>query len=163
MLTHVQAVDRQDARELLKRAWVKGTAAFDHHRHVAWVGIEPAVSPLRHFKVPKSLIVTIPDVTAPEDRTDEERASWGALIPTDIPTVDHVRPIYQFVQDLIEDERPWCLMIHCAAGVSRSPAVATWVNEQYKVLSSEAFQRLHPGIIPNRTLLRHLRSLTTTP
>ena len=48
------------------------------------------------------------------------------------------------------------MLIHCAAGISRSGAVATFIMEKYQ-LDQELFKRLNPQVQPNSMVLRMLR------
>lgn len=153
MIEHVQAFNRDDARDLLKRAWGKNTPTFGEHLHPAWIGVEPAVSPLRHFILPKYMIIRIPDVTEPEDKDGVGTSFQDEFLKDDV-----IR-IADFVQTLVNDSLPWALLVHCTAGISRSAAIATWVQEKYKVLPEDRFSSLHARTRPNKTLLRYLRNV----
>jgi len=50
-------------------------------------------------------------------------------------------------------------IVHCAAGVSRSGAIAQWISE-YNGISYETFKMLNRHTIPNEEVLRVLRKLT---
>ncbi len=57
--------------------------------------------------------------------------------------------------DFIEEIKDKCelLIVHCAAGVSRSGAIGEWVME-YLGLNNEEFNKVNPCIVPNGDVKR---------
>lgn len=125
---------------------------------VAWIGIEPVLSPLEIYQPPARLVVKIPDTVAPQDIADAQ--SWHPVrtLPSHLPSEHAAQAIADFVQALYVDRvNTWTLIVHCTMGLSRSPAVALWVQECFKPMREKTFRSLHPLVTPNPTLLRLLR------
>lgn len=48
-----------------------------------------------------------------------------------IPNMTHARILRAALEHLAADPKPWTLVVHCEAGVSRSAAVALFVSQHY--------------------------------
>lgn len=72
--------------------------------------------------------------------------------------VEQGKQIITFLKN-IDKENVVYLIVHCAAGISRSGAVATFANEFFE-LDNEVFKTDNRFIHPNGNVLRILHSLT---
>lgn len=61
-----------------------------------------------------------------------------------------------FIQKAHADPRRGLLAVHCHAGISRSGAVATFIQEAYK-LNKQEFEVMNPYIVPNEFVRRLLQ------
>jgi predicted protein tyrosine phosphatase len=73
----------------------------------------------------------------------------------DSPTLDDIKTILSFTQELPENAR---LLIHCQAGVSRSPAIAYAVVCQHGIAGQELeglnhIKSIRPYIVPNGLII----------
>ena len=87
---------------------------------------------------------------------DIDDAEVAALAGFTAPTRGHVRDALAHCAGLGPDER---VLIHCHAGISRSPAMAIGVLVQAGASPAEALAavaRIRPHCIPNRLVIRYL-------
>jgi predicted protein tyrosine phosphatase len=73
------------------------------------------------------------------------------------PTIDHARAIIEFAETLRDVDG--CVLCHCSAGVSRSPAAAllcltTWMGPGRERECAKELLRIRPAAIPHRGLVR---------
>lgn len=159
-VVYCTAISRGDAGELLRGSERKGRAPVDGFDRgaVAWLGIEPHESPLRRWPQQRQLLVDFDDVTDPADSPESARWFSHTTLPR-TPSLADARQIVAFVHALHTDARPWALLVHCTAGVSRSTATALWVREHCGVMMPEVPDVCRPSSPwrPNKTLARLLR------
>jgi predicted protein tyrosine phosphatase len=73
-----------------------------------------------------------------------------------LPTLDHVRQMLAFTQNLSSDDR---LLVYCHRGLNRSPAMAIAVLLQRGMAFSDAYRsvaKLCPNLAPNRLLMSYI-------
>lgn len=152
MISYCTAISKYEATDLLHGYERKGRPPVDGYGYVAWIGIEPAESPLRRFPQERQLLLRFDDVTAPQDGP---AARWHAdSSNVDLFSTQHAAEIRAYCDVLHADHLPWALLVHCTAGISRSTAIALWVREHYRASLPE----LHfTHWRPNATVARILR------
>jgi predicted protein tyrosine phosphatase len=154
MIHYCTALGNDESGDMLRANARKGRPLVEGFGYVAWIGVEPTESPLRRFPQERQLLVRFNDVTAPQDGP---AARWHAdSSKVDLFTTDHAAEIRAYCNALHADTRPWALLVHCTAGISRSPAIALWVRERYGVTLPENTRRQY-GWLPNATVARILR------
>lgn len=105
-----------------------------------WIGFVPE-GPSPFKGKPNSLVIECLDVVSgiPEG-----------------PTLEKAQQIVDFIrQD--RGKGQWAVAVHCTAGVSRSGALATWVQETFHPLLEGQWRGLVMHIHPNPVLLKLLR------
>jgi len=156
MIVWCSAIPVDEMHDKLLRRANRGTPLVDGYGFVACIGIEPRKSPLREFKQEQQLILNIPDTLdvqdMPKNWSPELKEMKRSL---EIPQLAEAQAIAAFTKALHRDYRPWALLVHCYAGISRSPAVATWVRQTYDI----DIPKPHLRWAPNATLLRLLRTI----
>lgn len=71
----------------------------------------------------------------------------------------HAKKVIKFIEEIHQDINDYVLIVHCAAGVSRSAAIGEYAVN-YCGLDYEEFRKNHPNIMPNHLVLAILnRSL----
>lgn len=88
------------------------------------------------------------------DITEASVSDRSDLLPL-LMTQQQASSIVVFVQRLCALSEPVTLLVHCAAGVSRSPAVGLFAA-RISGIGDDAFLRAHPGVMPNPFVLRML-------
>lgn len=83
---------------------------------------------------------------------DIDDAKWGLIKAF---TKEQAEEIISFLEK--QEDKISCIL-HCAAGISRSGAVGTFVNDYYRGDNSE-FKRNNPHIHPNGLVLRLLNQV----
>jgi len=157
MIHYCTALSNDESGDMLRANARKGRPLVDGFDYVAWIGVEPIESPLRRFPQDRQLLVRFDDVTAPQDGPAARWYADGSKV--DLFTADHAAEIRAYCDALHADARPWALLVHCTAGVSRSTATALWVREHYRVTLPELrFTHWRP----NATVARILRETPTT-
>jgi len=159
MISYCTAVSREEAADLLRAYTHKGRSPVEGHGYVAWIGIGEHHSPLLKFPQQRQLILHFADATHPTDRDPPQPNEEPA--PGIIERAD-AEQIVRFAKALQEDHRPWALLVHCFAGISRSPAVALWVREHFRVGAPDVSRHLYwpsSGWRPNATVARLLREV----
>lgn len=156
MISYCTAISKYEATDLLHGYERKGRPPVDGYGYVAWIGIEPAESPLRRFPQERQLLLRFDDVTHESDNPLAETPQIvnGGLV--EWFDREHAEQIIAFTRELHEDHRPWALLIHCTAGISRSTATALWVREHYKGVKEHHSEF---GWRPNKTVARVLREV----
>lgn len=114
---------------------------------------EPDCMELNYFKRTHRNFVQM----AFSDVDKPERIGLNVFSPI---SFEQARELVGFIQDNIREKST--LLIHCAAGISRSGAVATFAYDLLKQhdpnrIPYEKFKRDNPQILPNRTVLAELR------
>ena len=71
-------------------------------------------------------------------------------------TAPEARRMITFIERVHKDSRRGLLAVHCHAGVSRSGAVAKFVQETYK-LNEDTFYKMNCNIEPNQFVLKLLK------
>lgn len=71
--------------------------------------------------------------------------------------IGDAKELYKFIQ---ENENKSMAIVHCAAGISRSGAIGTFIFDLYgkRSMTYEEFRRKNPQISPNQRVLRLLRN-----
>lgn len=154
MISYCTAISKYEATDLLHGYERKGRPPVDGYGYVAWIGIEPAESPLRRFPQQRQLLLRFDDVTLPQDG-DSVRV-YHSMENVEYFTREHAAQIVAFTRELHDDHRPWALLIHCTAGISRSTATALWVREHYTGVKEHHSEF---GWRPNKTVARLLREV----
>ena len=159
-IVYCTAISRGEAEAVLRGFVRHRRLPVDCGAPAAWLGIEPHESPLRRFPQQRQLLVEFDDVTDPAD--DAASARWfSSTTSPHTPSLADARQIVAFVHALHTDARPWALLVHCTAGVSRSTATALWVREHCGVtappLPEGMVGRFSSPWRPNKTLARLLR------
>lgn len=98
---------------------------------------------------------------------DVENAAESAVVQGAMPSLEHVRRIVRFGERCLaasDSAEPATVLVHCFAGVSRSPAAAFVLASQAfgKGLEKEALELvlgIRPGAIPNSLVVRHADEL----
>jgi predicted protein tyrosine phosphatase len=72
-------------------------------------------------------------------------------------TLDQAVQILEFINLPANKSRKQCI-VHCAAGVSRSGAVGTFINDYFKGNYFD-FKKLNPNIHPNNHIIRTLKNV----
>ena len=70
----------------------------------------------------------------------------------------HAKKIIKFVDEIQKSKESYPLVVHCAAGISRSGAIGTFVCDYCK-LDYHKFMKANPYIMANPHVLRVLRSV----
>lgn len=73
-----------------------------------------------------------------------------------LPQATHVDQLLAFTRDLGDQDR---LLVHCMAGINRSPAAAIGILIQHGVEFAEAYRMIaamRPSIEPNRLLISYI-------
>lgn len=94
---------------------------------------------------------------------DVDPSRFGGQTEAEIllgPNEAHAREIFDFVNKIQNKEEEWAILVHCQAGVSRSGAVARWIEDVTGALGEERFREQNRQIMPNTTLLRLLHRLS---
>jgi predicted protein tyrosine phosphatase len=73
--------------------------------------------------------------------------------PTGIFTPFKAKKLYEFIK---ANKDKHMAIVHCAAGISRSGAVGTFIHNLYGTMTYEEFKRKNPQIQPNGHILRLL-------
>lgn len=142
-IRYIQALSKKDATKFIQgHHALSSPLTRQFQDRVAWIGIDDyGHSPVAEVKTPHLVLRFI---DAPDDTYTE------AIQP------EHAQNIVEFVRRLEKSRDPWALLVHCHAGVSRSGAVAEWVEEKYAPLPRVMFDELHSHCLPNQYVLRLL-------
>lgn len=135
MITYVRALSRREGEDVV----------FEEPG--PWISIHDgeAPSPVAHLCA-SCLAVRFEDSTDPRDSI--------------APTEHHARMIHAFVKALHESPEPIRLHVHCAAGISRSGAVAVFTQQHFSTMPIDEFRRTSPQVCPNNLLLRLLEQVS---
>jgi len=113
--------------------------------------IDPEEEPI--FEEDTDRIVTLRfhdlDPQWPVDPERDPRPSYVLM------NEDHAKRIVDRVLKFHEHPAPWELLVNCMAGISRSGAVATFARRLAAIPYGNV-QKRHPGLHPNRHVLRLL-------
>jgi predicted protein tyrosine phosphatase len=66
----------------------------------------------------------------------------------------HAKELYTFIK---QNKNKSMAIIHCGAGISRSGAIGTFIQDLYGTSTYDEFKRKNPRIQPNSHILRLLR------
>lgn len=69
-------------------------------------------------------------------------------------TSDQAKELYTFIK---QNKNKSMAIIHCGAGISRSGAIGTFIQDLYGTSTYDEFKRKNPRIQPNSHILRLLR------
>ncbi|MFA5313595.1 MAG: hypothetical protein WC375_09835 [Methanomassiliicoccales archaeon] len=72
---------------------------------------------------------------------------------------NEARQIMAFIQGAKRDTQPAVLIVHCDAGVSRSGAIGTWIND-FLEMDYSKFKKNNPYIQPNPHVLKKMRDIS---
>ncbi len=72
------------------------------------------------------------------------------------PKLEHAALIVAFVRALHDADAEYRLHVHCAAGVSRSGAVAEWTQRHASFMDRADFETISPQVRPNNLLMKLL-------
>jgi predicted protein tyrosine phosphatase len=149
MIRHVQALSRANAEKVLRGEHalaVEMARRFDGR--VAWVGISnDGTSPVTNYRGPHLV----------EAFADVNNAEYPGIAFENPMRPEQAARIAAFVDGIAQRPDAWALLVHCAAGVSRSAAVAQWTLERHATMDRGAFASLHRHCSPNSYVLRLLR------
>lgn len=158
MIHYCTAISKYEATDLLHGLERKGRPPVEGFKHVAWIGIEPAPSPLHRFPQKRQLILRFDDITDPADDASARPVLLGKE-PEQLFSREHAEQIVTFTQALHNSARSWALLVHCTAGISRSTATALWIRDEYTVLAPPSGSNEY-GWRPNKTVARLLREVS---
>ncbi len=158
-ILYVRAMGQTEAR-----MWLHG-----HHKDVAdvsrafggriaWISILDPGGPktLERFRGPK-LSLNFRDY---EYELFEDTERGRAIVREQGPQRSDAEAIHAFVERFARHPESWALLVHCAGGVSRSGAVATWTQERYRCMSPLIFPNIHTrALSPNTTLMAMLEEV----
>lgn len=154
MLKFVRAIDRLLAAEtLVGRGALAEQLASQFEQRVFWIGFEPLESPLRSAPVPQRIFAQL-DVTHPDDAIEGDHRI--VVHRRRAPSPALAQSIACAVQPIVAHSDPWAIVVHCTAGISRSAAVAFWLQSRFAIHDRDEFAARHAHCRPNRTLLRLL-------
>lgn len=124
--------------------------SFDN---IAFISILNTEDPSGYFKknYENVLVLFFDDITD-DLNWDNDPDFLGPVLFTE----DQAKKIIAFI-DLHKDKDQF--IIHCSAGISRSGAVGTFINDYFE-LDYKAFKQINPQIQPNPFVLRTLKNLT---
>lgn len=107
-----------------------------------------------HFKTNHAnvLVLNFDDVTDDLNWDDDDPDFYGPVLFT----VEQAKQILEFIE-LNKDKQQF--IVHCSAGISRSGAVGTFIND-YFGLDYSTFRRTNPQVQPNPFVLRTLRNIS---
>ena len=74
--------------------------------------------------------------------------------PTGLFNEYKAKKLYEFIK---RNKDKSFAIVHCAAGISRSGAVGTFIHDLYGTMTWEEFKRKNPQIQPNEYVLKLLR------
>lgn len=105
-----------------------------------------------HFKTNHNnvLVLNFDDVTD-DLNWDDDPDFYGPVLFT----VEQAKQILEFIEMNKEKKQ---FIVHCSAGISRSGAVGTFIND-YFGLDYSTFRRTNPQVQPNPFVLRTLRNI----
>lgn len=75
--------------------------------------------------------------------------------PTGLFTEHKAKKLYEFIK---RNKDKSMAIVHCAAGISRSGAIGTFIHDLYGTMTWEDFKRKNPRIQPNGHVLKLLRA-----
>jgi predicted protein tyrosine phosphatase len=88
-------------------------------------------------------------------RFDDEEP-FKSRVPENCMSHEQAHELFSFLAKVHADPAEIELHVHCEAGVSRSGAVVTFVQEWLR-LDYDEFRRMNPQIVPNLHVLKQLR------
>jgi predicted protein tyrosine phosphatase len=110
---------------------------------------------------------SILSISSTSKEKDEAKTFCAHILPVyykcivlednDTPSQETIRDIFKWIQ-FVKANTYTKIYIHCDAGVSRSGAVAKFMQE-YLHLDYEEFRRENPQIVPNIAILKALTKL----
>jgi len=93
------------------------------------------------------------------DLTPEEISKDSSISKDFLFNKEQAKQIIEFVNTLQKRDSREVLVVHCMAGIARSGAVATFINDILN-LDYSRFKRDNPQIRPNSFVLRSLREVS---
>ena len=115
-----------------------------------WVDSELGRYRLEQHKVQDALTLCFGDFSENEVRSHPEYQDL-------LFNAEHARRIIEFTDRLHTQQDPVFIIVHCAAGVSRSAAVAEFIVGHYN-LDYQAYAEKHRHTRPNHHVLQTLRA-----
>lgn len=155
MITFVQALSKDQAQKYRNGHFpLAKLVSNQYQERVAYIGFEcrqTGPSPFRTVQGPL-LIETVSDV---------DPRKYPGVIFEDVATQENGDRIFKFLKRIHDKPEPWAVIVHCMAGVSRSGAVAWWVNA--RMHPSRSFVARHTKILPNPWIVHLLDNAAKAP